>query len=185
MTDLMAQGIEEFRAENYTEAIALFTSVIEADPDPSDTYTWRAWSLYHQEEYRQAILDCTKSLDLTPTDFAYWVLGRIYEEMGEFRLALDSYTNAVTIASHDAINYASRAGIWDKLGDFKKAVEDYSSALELDPANTYNWLLRAYAYQALDMEPEALADFLRVQELDPEREGLAEQIEAIQSRLNQ
>ena len=184
MSELMSQGIEEFDAQNYAEAIGLFTAVIETESEPSEAYSWRGWSYYQQEEYAQAILDCTESIDLNPSEFAYWVRGTVYEELGKLQSAIADFTTSIVLSPSDAITRVSRAFVWVKLGYFNKALVDYTTALELDPDNTDNLLFRAGAYQELSMDAEALADLLQLRDIEPERDGLDEQIQAIQSRLD-
>ncbi len=184
MSELMSQGIEEFKTQNYAEAIECFTTVIETESEPSEAYSWRAWSYYQQEEYAQVILDCTESIDSNPSDFAYWVRGKAYEELGELRTAIADFTTSIVLTPSDATTYVSRAFAWEKLGRFDQAVVDYTTALELDPGNTNNLLFRAWAYQELSMDTEALADLLQLRDIEPERDGLDEQIQAIQFRLD-
>lgn len=183
MSELMSQGLEEYKAQNYAKAIKLFTAVIETESEASEAYYWRAWSYYDQQEYAQVILDCTESIVLNPSDFAYWVRGKAYEELGELQSAITDFTTSIVLSPLDAITHVSRAFIWEKLGCFDQAIVDYTTALELAPDNTNNLLFRAWAYQELGMDAEALADLLQLQEIDPNRDGLADQIQAIQARL--
>ncbi|MEX0268707.1 AAA family ATPase [Leptolyngbyaceae cyanobacterium UHCC 1019] len=183
MSEVMSQGIEEFKAQNYAEAIESFTTIIKTESEPSEAYSWRAWSYYQQEEYTQTILDCTESINLNSSDFAYWVRGKAYEGLGELQAAIADFTTSIVLSPSDATSYFPRAFVWEKLGRFDQAIADYTTTLELDPGNTHALGFRAFAYQEFSMDAEALTDLLQLRDIEPERDGLDEQIQAIQDRL--
>ncbi len=183
MSELMSQGLEEFKAQSYAEAIELFTAVIETESETSDAYYLRAWGYYHKQEYAKAILDCTEFIALNPTDDGTYLRGKAYEELGELQSAIADFTTSIVLSPLDATSYFPRAFVWEKLGRFDQAIADYTTTLELDPGNTNALGFRACAYQELDMKIEALADLLQLRDIDPNRERLAEQIQAIQEQL--
>ena len=185
MTNLLSLGIEAYKAKDYTTAIAYFDEGIATEsevPVLAELYSGRGWSHYKQQDYAQSIRDCTQSIALDPTDFAYWTRGNAYEDSGELQAALADFTTCIGV-SPDVSNYSSRARVWAALEVFDQAIADYTTALELDPDYLNIWSLRAFAYQDLGMNAEALTDLLHLRELDPDYENLDSRIQFLESQL--
>ena len=140
-------------------AIALFTYLIETHLEPAAPYAWRAWSYYRQQEYELTILDSTESIDLQPSEFAYWVRGSAYEGLGDLQSALTDFCRSIDIEPTDSNNYAARGRIYEQMGELQLAYDDYTNAINLSPANANNYAYRACIWEKVNFYEQAVADY--------------------------
>ena len=78
------RGIAYGNLENYTAAIADFTSAIRIEPDAADAYYNRGLAYAKLENYTAAIADYTSAITINP-DYvnAYWARGIAKENAGQ------------------------------------------------------------------------------------------------------
>lgn len=66
MEEAKAAGNAAHKAKKYAEAVAHYTTAIEADPTNHVLYSNRSASNAAQEEYTSALLDANKCIELKP-----------------------------------------------------------------------------------------------------------------------
>src|SRR5262249_55362818 len=64
--DLLGRGVSEMSAEHFSEAIAIFTRVIELKPDFAEGWNKRATVLFLAGEYRRSLSDCDEVIKRNP-----------------------------------------------------------------------------------------------------------------------
>jgi len=88
--------IRQNRQHRFASAIDLADDLIDLAPDYAEAWNQRAIALYHLEDYRQAIFDCRRTIELNPYHFLAALgsancnleRGEIVEALEDYRLAL-------------------------------------------------------------------------------------------------
>ncbi len=97
----------------------------------------------------------------------YRYLGRIREQQGRNKEALEYYTIAINLNGRDAESILDRAALNYRLGNESKALMDYTDALELTPGNMEALLMRAHIYSGMRDFKSARRDYETMLEIDP------------------
>lgn len=118
------------------EALADYTSAINADGQFVLAYVNRSAAHQQQGELDEAIQDASKAIELAPTmPAAYLNRGWAYQAKGDFDRAIDDATQALGLEPRFALAYTNRG--WANLNDgfIDRAIADYSRSTELDASN--------------------------------------------------
>ncbi|MGP1385502.1 MAG: tetratricopeptide repeat protein [Thainema sp.] len=92
-------------ARRLTEAEQVLTEVVRDQPDFAEAWNRRAVLYYIQRRYRVAIADCLKVIDLVPIHFgALHGLGLCYAALGEYKLAIDAFHQALEVQPYNLEN---------------------------------------------------------------------------------
>lgn len=93
----------------------------------------RGFLAYEREDYRDAISDFDRALNLNDTDHeTYYLRGRAKSQLGLYSEAVDDYTDAIKL-KHDAPDYHFRLGMARyNMEKFDEAKESFSNAVGLD-----------------------------------------------------
>ncbi len=146
--------------------------IIPIYPSASDYYH-RGLKRYDCKDYRGAVSDYDKALELNPNYFdAYVERGFAEIRLEKYRRVVSDFSAALGLRPHDDSSYwflAMRADSHYWLGQYPEAVADYTKAIELTPDNKYRALF--YRLRGLNLvqlgDRQALSDFKRSLELDP------------------
>lgn len=100
---MRAQMLMEGR--RLTEAEQVLTEAVRNQPDFAEAWNRRAVLYYIQRRYRAAIADCLKVIDLVPIHFgALHGLGLCYAALGEYKLAIDAFHQALDVQPYSLEN---------------------------------------------------------------------------------
>ncbi|HEX5767357.1 MAG TPA: tetratricopeptide repeat protein [Burkholderiales bacterium] len=95
---LMALGIEAMQAGRHSEAIGLFSEIIETRPDFAEGWNKRATVYYLAGQYGKSIADCHEVLKRNPGHFgALSGMGQIYLQLEDDEQALQWYRRALEV----------------------------------------------------------------------------------------
>lgn len=95
---LMARGGEAMQAGRLEEAIATFTSVIQAKPQFAEGWNKRATAYYLAGKLPESIADCGEVLKRNPKHFgALSGMGQIHVQLENFHEALDWFRRALQV----------------------------------------------------------------------------------------
>jgi tetratricopeptide (TPR) repeat protein len=93
-------------------------------------------------EYDQAVNAFTRAIQLDPqNDSALLHRGRMYFELGNFKLAVEDLTASLTIQPNNARAYDLRAQANSAQKSYDRAIADWREAALRDPPNALNYLL--------------------------------------------
>ena len=127
--------------ESQRSAVRSLTAAIALDPKFGPAYALRAEAFSNLKEYRQAIRDYGKVLELTPTqkatEVAYSDRGLAKLESGEYQSAIEDFTQAIAIGCkaewcNSSFSHFHRAEAYMKLHDYRRAVEDFTASIKTD-----------------------------------------------------
>jgi tetratricopeptide (TPR) repeat protein len=146
-----------------------------ADPEPpspamdAEAYFDRGTGLLHKKEYRSAINDFSKVIQLAPNYAApYFSRGLAYYKLGEFERAINDYNEVIRIdcnndRAHDhrelASDYYNRGLAYYHQGVFEKAIDDFSEVILLDSNNAHAYYNRGGAYYRQSQFGKAISDY--------------------------
>ena len=102
---------------------------------------------------------------LTPGD--YLINGDSYVKRGDYRNAVNNFTDAIRLNPKDALPYLSRGSAYNRLGQPEKALADFTQAINLDPDDALAFVNRGLAHAKLGHLPEAIADCTTAIKLNP------------------
>lgn len=97
----MRSGVAAMAEAEYSHAVALFSGMIERNPDYAEAWNKRATAYYMRGDFKTAISDIEQVLRLEPRHFgALSGLASIYLVIGDKRMALDTLTRLQRICAH-------------------------------------------------------------------------------------
>lgn len=95
---LMALGSQAMQAGRHSEAIGVFSRIIETKPEFAEGWNRRATVYYLAGQYDKSIADCHEVLKRNPRHFgALSGMGQIYLQLGDDENALDWYRRALEV----------------------------------------------------------------------------------------
>ncbi|OXM50069.1 tetratricopeptide repeat protein [Amycolatopsis alba] len=152
--------LASFLERNGDEAAsAAYDAIVTADPGSANVHAIRAGFHRRGERNRLAIDGFTTALRMDPEyEWAYYMRGRAYEDLGDLPAALADFERAIDLAPDDAENHLQRGMTLRRLKQYSAALSSFSRAIELDPGNGWAHTWRAMTHQRSGDHPAALAD---------------------------
>ena len=135
----------------------------------------------NKEDYRQAMVDYTQALRLSPDPRIYFGRGGIRLEFGDYDGAIADFTSSISLALEFSKMggqgpYWFRGIAYQKKGDHARAILDFSEDFRRTPSPKHVLLQRSLSYEELGRKEEAIADLQSALSIDPKfdraREGL-------------
>lgn len=98
---ILGDGIERYKAQDYTGAIPSFRRALEMDPTFDEAASYLAWSSYHLGEYTQATRQFRETIARQPTwEGLYDGLGWSRYQAGRYPLAIEAFQQALDLDPH-------------------------------------------------------------------------------------
>jgi tetratricopeptide (TPR) repeat protein len=157
-----------FENKDYDQAIAIYTKIIELDPENAFAYTKRGYSHYKLGEDQQAINDYNKTIELNP-DYAetYALRGLAYAFLQQQEQAINDCRKALELNPDLAEAYLGLGRAYNFQEQYQQAIDNYNKAIELNPNEDRAYTWRGLVYNTLGDYQQALADYDRAIELNP------------------
>ncbi len=154
----------------------------------ADYYVERGDEYLYQGNYKQAIADYDKAIELDPScATAYNNRGITYRKQGDYERAIVDHNKAIELEPDYATAYNNRGNVYYDQGNYEQAIANYNKAIELDPDYAYAYWSRGLTYKAIGFTESALSDLQHSLELNldsSERETVEGTISDLQSKLN-
>jgi tetratricopeptide (TPR) repeat protein len=165
---LYARGIIFENTGKRDDAIAEFTMALRLDPSDPHAWSQRANAYGGKGEFRQAVADATRAVELGIDWTGYTNRGMGHACLGEYTKALADYDIAARKSPGNPRVFSQRSAVYARMGNAEKAAADWATAQKLDPT------LRLQQRRAIPDPPKA-----------PERKKLSpEQDSALAAALN-
>ncbi len=121
--------------EFHRTGVRSLTRAIALDPRFGPAYALRAETFFKLKEYRQAIRDYDKVLEVTPTGEAargaYNDRGLAKVSLGDYQSAVLDFTQSIAMGCKETCSsYENRADVHITLHEYPKAIEDISAAIK-------------------------------------------------------
>lgn len=128
------QGLAEFEAGNYHDAIQLFDQALRLSlGNLAEIHLYRGEAYAYLKEWDKAMRDFNLALQYDPhLAEAYNERGNVLRFMGNYEDALAEFSNAIQLAptSHEA--YYNRALAFEEIGNFDAAETDLTQTIKLN-----------------------------------------------------
>lgn len=129
--------------------------------NPSLSYAWMERGYYRLErgDYRGALHDYNKAVELSPKDAdALLNRGLAKEKLKDYTGAYEDFTKAISLVPQFEKAWLCRANVLTQMQRLEEAVEDYTVALLYDPNYGIAWLNRAIVNHRLGRYDAACSD---------------------------
>jgi len=113
------------------EALADFQAAADLNPSIAEPHNGIALIYIERKDWRHAIEELTKSVELQPTIEAYYQRGEILESQGEHQKAIADYDKAIALDRDSPYIYLARALAKENLGDKEGAHADRLTAVQI------------------------------------------------------
>ncbi len=167
--ELGNKAIAQYSAGNVAGAIASYTEAIQLAPNVAVFYLNRANAYLYKPDFRAAIADVNKALELKieKADDAYVIRGAAQAGLGNFDAAIADCNRALKINPKHALAYNNRANDKLRQRNYSGALADCNQALKLDPNLALAYYNRGYVYYNTGNRAGALADWKRAVQMQP------------------
>ena len=145
--------------------------------DGADQKLDSANSLFEKKDYRQAVIDANKAIQICPTyDRAYHLRGRIFLETRKLDSAEGDFTKAIELNPNNYDAYYQRGICKNDQRRFSAAIEDFTKVLDVDPSDLLVRFCRAKAYKNNGQDDKALDDYKKIELADKNNQMVVRQI---------
>jgi len=132
LEERFVNGQFKFMDEDFEGCIAVFTELLEADPQCAKVYQARAIARLRLNDNDAAIEDIDAAIKCEPENARlYYHKGAILFKLEVLDEALKYLTQAIDLAPEYAPAYALRSEVYERLGDKDAAGLDMNSAMVL------------------------------------------------------
>ena len=127
----------------------------------------RAQDNFELADYKEAILDYNKALELSPTEIClvYSMRGNAKRNLGDFDGAISDQNKALDFDPLYADGYFNRGIAKFKKGDFDGAIQDYSQVLKINPKDSDAFFNRANVKKEIGDMQGACEDWKKAADL--------------------
>ena len=160
--NLYNQGIDDLDMKKYGQAIAKFTQVIDANPSYCGAFLGRGQALFRIGNYRQAIPDLTRAIELNPensydlTYFSYLARGDCNRLLKQNEQAVLDFSEAINLKPDSFDAYYSRALTYSLLKKYSLAFPDCENAIRLNNRFAKGYFLQAMLFEETGRKADAI-----------------------------
>lgn len=110
------------------------------------------------KRYEKSIAYAEKAIEIEPSGYCYSHIACVYEDMGEYKKALENFLTAEKLGFKEEYIYTKIAYLYccPIFGDYEKSNEYIDLALKTNPQNGYLLYLKGFNYCALEKYEDAL-----------------------------
>lgn len=136
-----------YSEKNYPLSFSKVNAKISSYPEKDTWYLVRAQLYEGKNNYKAAIIDYTKLMELSNVDFKPNLLsyrGKCYSEAGMYDQSIKDFEEAISIDSTDAYYYSYMGDSKRLMGDYKGAKEDFTKAIAVEPREAHFYYQRGW-----------------------------------------
>jgi tetratricopeptide (TPR) repeat protein len=151
-------------------ALAEYNIVLSTSPSRIDALERRAAACVAIGNFRQALDDCNKLLEMRskpPTMYVFANRGIANYMLGNKNAAAKDFTTALQMKPKDVQLLTRRGASYRDVGETKQALEDYDAAIKINANSVEAYLGRAQSWLQAKNYDKAFADFDQALALSP------------------
>jgi len=136
-----------YSEKNYPLSFSKVNAQISSYPEKDTWYMLRAQLYEGKNNFKAAIKDYTKLIELSDADIKPNLLsyrGTCYTDAGLYEQAIKDFSEAISIDSTDAYYYSSMGDAKRLMGDYEGAKEDFTKAITTEPREAYFYYRRGW-----------------------------------------
>lgn len=171
----MRAGLYAVIDNRENEELRDYTSIVELEPDKSDYYYKRGRILIEKAQYKAALSDLNKAIELDRENDFWRYLSRaeVYGRLGDCAAAEKDFRSGIKMAGNNRVSlgyaYSIRANFYRGCEQYEKAIEDYTKAIDIQTEKAFISLYyfeRAMIYERIHNTELAISDYEKLIELD-------------------
>ena len=150
--DVFSQGLDQYKAGNYRQAVELYSEAIDSGAIPQQSKPFVLYyfgaALNRTGQYERALNNLDQAITYDPTiKVAYRERGLTHAALQQYGFAIADYSEALKSFTKDSEIYYERGQVLFKSGDTLAALDDYAMAIELNSLETDYYYAQAQAHQ--------------------------------------
>lgn len=160
-------GFDEFKKEEYEDALMFFNISLEKDPNQSEALYYKALSLGNLGEFEKAIGEVEKAIEIDSTEDRYWCdKGNFLARTENYDEAIECFDEAIRLNPADPVIWCNKGFTYLEEDKFEESLESYTKALELNPKYIHALMGLAHVYIELDNFKKAEECFDKAEKID-------------------
>jgi len=134
--------LETEKGEDFHKADSLNNIVLNVDSSNYNVWKNKAIIDVHKKKYSSAIISINKAINFSPNAYAYYIKGKIYDEMNLTDSAIFYFKKAFDIDSNPTYITAASEDL-NKIGKYEEALQLIELGIQKNPK-----VLKMFAYKA-------------------------------------
>jgi anaphase-promoting complex subunit 3 len=156
-------------ARDHEQALRCFKRATQLNPNFAYAFTLQGHEHVANEEYDKALGSYRQSIVADSRHYNAWYgLGRVYEKLGNYDLALDHFTKASKMNPTNAVLICCIGTAHEKQKQTRQALSYFSQATELAPRSALTRFKKARALMSLGDLGAALKELMILKDLAPD-----------------
>ena len=170
---LFLEGLVLFQISAFQQAIDCFDQSLGAQDwldkpsNQSIVYYYRGLSHVLLKQIDQAIIDFSRSLDISPNNIVRIARANSYAIAQNTQKALDDFADAIKFNQKDPRPFFNRGILFFNNHSIEKAIEDFTKVINLTPNDSLAYLYRGLGYGASQNHKKAFENFSKAIDLNP------------------
>jgi arylsulfatase A-like enzyme/Flp pilus assembly protein TadD len=161
-------GLDYYRLQEYTKAIANYERVLQLSPDYALAVFQLGLAYGRAGDSQRAIENLKHALTLDPTNFsAAYNLGAVYIQQRMAPEAVAAFQRSISIAPEYVPGHIGLGEVLLYEGQVDEAISELRRAVELAPENPQSHMALAKALEAKGLSAEAQQEVRKAQEVAP------------------
>jgi clan AA aspartic protease (TIGR02281 family) len=147
-----------YSKKNYPLSFSKVNAQISSNPEKELWYFIRAQLFEGKYNYKSAISDYTKLMELTDIDYKANLLiyrAKCFSNAGMYEQSITDYSEAISIDSTNAYYYGNRGDAKRLMGNFNGAIEDFTKAIAIEPRESWFYYRRGWIEEGFLKNNEA------------------------------
>lgn len=167
-------------------AFEMYRQALNENPKHPKTLQNLGWLEHqHNSNSNEAIRLLKLSADFDSTDGQTWyLLGRVYMALREFRQAYDAYQQAVYRDGRNATFWCSIGVLYYQMNQYPDAMDAYSRAIKLNPYVSEVWYDLGTLYESCSQNEDAVEAYRRAAELAPENSQITARLAVLETSMS-
>lgn len=132
---LNQRGLAYYKLGNYPLALSDFAEVLRLNPQHAEAVYNRGCVYLDEGSLDQAMADFNRAIQMEPKAEFFCGRGKVLALWGEYQAALENFTRALQLDSHQPECYYQRGLIYAYQNETELAIRDFKEAAALDLAN--------------------------------------------------
>lgn len=177
--------VHELKRE-ITVALDMYKHALAENPKHPKTLQNFGWLEHqHNNNSSEAIRLLKHSAELDPSDGQTWyLLGRVYMALREFRQAYDAYQQAVYRDGRNATFWCSIGVLYYQMNQYRDAMDAYSRAIRLNPYVSEVWYDLGTLYESCSQSQDAIDAYRKAADLAPDNTQITARLSVLESSVN-
>jgi len=163
----LQEGIREYEASNYSEAINYFNRQIRYDVRDKDAWYHKGKAWFHREKYDEAQSCFEKVIEIDETFVKAWKwLGNTHIKESQYAQAMNAYDDAINKLGDIPTIWLEKSKLMIQQGIIQEAKNSVEHVLDLDPTLGEAWLVKGQLLDKTGILEEAIKCYTKATRLD-------------------